>query len=99
MSILVLGLLAMAGCLATTAPAATPKPEEPGVLRVQGQLTSEGVECPALKGDDGRLYTLATRDLKGFKAGDRVVVEGKIVEVSFCMQGTTISVDSIAKAP
>lgn len=68
-----------------------------GEVRVVGRLTDEGVECPALRGDDGRLYTLAG-DTGGFKPGDRVTVTGTVAEMSTCMQGTTISVRSIEKA-
>lgn len=68
-----------------------------GEVRVTGRLTDEGVECPALRGDDGKLYTLAG-DTGGFKPGDRVTVVGTIAEMSTCMQGTTIGVRSIAKA-
>ena len=62
-----------------------------GMVLRRGQLTAEGVECPALRGDDGVLYTL-TGSLAEFKAGDEVVVEGTLPEASMCMQGTTIQV-------
>ena len=62
-----------------------------GMVLRRGQLTDEGVECPALRGDDGVLYTL-TGSLAEFKAGDEVIVEGRIAETSMCMQGTTIQV-------
>lgn len=68
-----------------------------GEVRVTGRLTDEGVECPALRGDDGRLYTLAG-DAGGFKPGDRVTVVGTVAEMSTCMQGTTIGVRSIGRA-
>ncbi|MET0398772.1 MAG: DUF5818 domain-containing protein [Longimicrobiaceae bacterium] len=68
-----------------------------GEVRVTGRLTDEGVECPALRGDDGRLYTLAG-DTGGFKPGDRVTVVGTVAEMSTCMQGTTIGVRTIGKA-
>jgi hypothetical protein len=68
-----------------------------GEVRVTGLLTDEGVECPALRGDDGRLYTLAG-DTGGFKPGDRVIVVGTVAEMSMCMQGTTIGVRTIEKA-
>jgi LysM repeat protein len=68
----------------------------PGVA-ITGTLTREGVECPALRGDDGRLYTLAG-DIERFRPGDRVRVEGRPAEVSFCMQGTTIEVRRIERA-
>lgn len=68
-----------------------------GTVRVTGRLTDEGVECPALRGDDGQLYTLAG-DARGFGPGDRVTVVGTVAEMSTCMQGTTISVGSIERA-
>lgn len=61
---------------------------------VRGTLTSEGVECQALRADTGELYTLVG-GLAGFKAGDRVTVVGSEVEISFCMQGVTLSIISI----
>ncbi len=67
------------------------------VVLVTGVLTEEGVECPALRGDNGRLYTL-TGDLGRFDAGDRVEVRGEIAEMSMCMQGTTLAVQDIGDA-
>jgi hypothetical protein len=68
-------------------------------VRVVGVLTDEGVECPALRGDDGQLYTLTPRDLQGFEVGDRVAVVGKVAQISFCNQGTTLEVQKITEAP
>ena len=66
-------------------------------ITVIGTLTGEGVECQAMRSlDDNKLYTL-TGNSQGFKNGDKVEVTGKVVEVSFCMQGTTIAVDKITK--
>lgn len=67
-----------------------------GMVQRRGQLTAEGVECPALRGDDGVLYTL-TGSLAEFKVGDEVIVEGTLPEASICMQGTTIQVVRIEK--
>src|SRR5688572_21163762 len=64
------------------------------MINVRGTLTDEGVECQALRGDDGELYTL-TGDLSGFEEGDSVKVRGTVAEVSICQQGTTIEVQSI----
>jgi len=63
-------------------------------IRVQGRLTEVGVECPALRGPAGELYTLTRRNLE-FPPGTEVRVVGTIAEVSICMQGTTLSVESI----
>ncbi|MDX1656998.1 MAG: DUF5818 domain-containing protein, partial [Candidatus Competibacteraceae bacterium] len=67
-----------------------------GIKEVRGVLTDEGVECQALRGDDGRLYTLGG-DLEGFGVGDRVRVTGQVAQASFCMQGTTLGVRTIEK--
>jgi len=60
-------------------------------ITVSGVITGEGVECPAMRGRDGQLYTLAG-DVGDFEPGDRVQVQGRVAEASFCMQGTTIEV-------
>lgn len=67
-------------------------------LVITGTLTDEGVECPALRSDDGQLYTLTPRDLKGFKVGDKVRVVGKVAERSSCNQETTLEVQNITAA-
>jgi long-subunit acyl-CoA synthetase (AMP-forming) len=50
-----------------------------------------------MRGDDGRLYTLAG-DIGDFIAGDRVRVQGRIAEASYCQQGTTINVTRVEDA-
>jgi hypothetical protein len=76
----------------------SPGEEERTPMRVDvtGLLTDEGVECPAMRGDDGRLYTL-TGNLQGHRQGDRVRVVGTVAEISFCMQGTTVVVEQISR--
>jgi hypothetical protein len=64
-------------------------------IRVDGRLTDEGVECPAMRGPGGTLYTLAIAELADFEPGDRVRVIGTIAEMAICMQGTTIDVEEI----
>lgn len=64
-------------------------------LCLVGRPTAEGVECQAFRTSDGRLYTLIG-DLGGLVGDDRVCVCGTPVEMSTCMQGTTISVMRIA---
>ena len=63
-------------------------------FHITGVITNEGVECPALRGDDGRLYTLGGR-FDDLQPGERVRVIGRRAEASFCMQGTTIEVRRI----
>ncbi|HEV7515044.1 MAG TPA: DUF5818 domain-containing protein, partial [Thermoanaerobaculia bacterium] len=65
-----------------------------GEISLRGTLTGEGVECQALRGSDGQLYTL-TGHLQGFNVGDRVHVVGSLAEVSTCQQGRTIAVEQI----
>jgi hypothetical protein len=65
-----------------------------GSITVKGVLTTEGAECPALRDGKNVLYTLSG-SLGGFRPGDRVCVKGKRAEISHCMQGITINVESI----
>ena len=67
-------------------------------VTVVGRLTSEGVECQALRGDDGQLYTLLGGDLGGLPVETRVSVTGERLEFSTCQQGITIRVQSITPA-
>lgn len=93
--ILFLPLLALASCKTEEEELAATRAGADSSLVIRGTLTSEGVECPAMRGADGRLYTLAGRNTGGFKVGDKVCVRGKQAEMSFCMQGVTIAVASI----
>lgn len=63
---------------------------------VTGTLSSEGAECPTLRGDDGKIYSLTGAKLGKLGPGSHVHVEGTLADVSTCMQGTTIVVTSIA---
>lgn len=67
------------------------------LVKIVGKLTSEGVECQALRGDDGQLYTLLG-DLGTLSVDTRVSVSGEKVEFSTCQQGITIRVRSITPA-
>jgi hypothetical protein len=64
-------------------------------VTIEGVLTDEGVTCPAMRGDDGELYTLAG-DIGDLQPGQRVRVTGEVAEMSICMQGTTIEVGEIS---
>jgi len=70
-------------------------PEVAGPARITGTVSSEGVECPAVRGDDGRLYTLEGRGMPSLRPGDRITVLGTPVQVSYCQQGTTLEVRQI----
>ncbi|MFP3940384.1 MAG: hypothetical protein ACLF0P_08755 [Thermoanaerobaculia bacterium] len=94
-----LGALALAACAAGngTASGGQVGGPEDDQLVLEGRLTDEGVECPAFRSDDdeGTLYTL-TGDLEGFGPGDRVRIVARPVQMSFCMQGTTVEVLEIS---
>lgn len=68
------------------------------LVTVVGRLTDEGIECPALRGDDGQLYTLLGRDLGELPVETRVSVTGERLDFSSCQQGITIKVRSISPA-
>ena len=63
-------------------------------VELAGRLVEGGVECPLFEADNGDKYTLVG-DLKGFRIGNRVKLTGNFVEISHCMQGKTISVETI----
>ena len=67
-----LPLIAIAAFLATV-----PTLAEADVISVVGTLSTEGAECPALRGDDGKLYTLTPRNSPGLlQAGETVLLLG-----------------------
>lgn len=67
------------------------RPGDGDRMTITGVVTGEGVECLAVRGNDGQLYTLAG-DVGDLQPGDRVRVHGQRAEVSYCQQGTTIEV-------
>ena len=67
-------------------------------VTIVGKLTNEGVECQALRGDDGQLYTLLGGELGDLPVETRVRVIGERLEFSSCQQGITIRVQSITPA-
>lgn len=71
------------------------KPSE-DLVTVTGVLTGEGVECPALRADDGQIYALLG-DIGQLSQGQRLKVTGRVAEMSFCMQGTPLEVVSIER--
>lgn len=75
---------------------AAPNTGAPGELRVEGRITDEGVECPAMRSADNTLYTLAGAP-DWVTPGLEVVVTGSVAEMSICQQGTTISVKSVER--
>ena len=89
--------MAIASCTFDGSPPHRPSQAIRGAT-VSGTLTGAGAECPGLRGSDGQVYSLVG-ELAGFVAGDRVIVEGVPQEVSTCMQGRTLAVLSIRRAP
>jgi len=68
-------------------------------VAVTGTLTDAGVQCQAVQGDDGVLYTIRrTPAVRQLRAGDRIKVTGAIAELSICQQGVTIDVTTIERA-
>jgi len=66
-----------------------------GAIATSGVITS--VECPAIRGPDGRLYALAGA-LADYRPGDRVEIEGETADASFCVPGPTIEISQIRTA-
>ena len=68
-----------------------------GRLTVTGTIVRGGAECPLLRSDDGRRFSLAG-DTNGFDIGDRVEVTGRLAGVSICMREPTLQVRRISEA-
>jgi hypothetical protein len=77
---------------------AEPGPAPGTRVDLDGTLSNEGVECPALRGDDGRLYTLTDPAAGGFGPGDRVHVVGEVAGMSMCLQGIPLTGTKITAA-
>ena len=76
------------------APGPPPGPGSASMARCRTRAS----ECPALRGDDGKLYTLADPSAGGFKPGERVHVAGEVAGMSRCMQGITLTATTITAA-
>ncbi len=90
-------LAALAAALVACAGSGGGAAEELSEVEVRGTLTGQGVECPALLGADGRLYTLAG-DIGEAGPGDEICVRGRPAQMSICMQGVTIVVSEVLPA-
>lgn len=59
---------------------------------IDGWLSDEGAECPALRDHGGRLWTLAG-NAHGLRPGEHVRLYGKVVDGSACgWQGTAFEI-------
>ncbi|MBC7167728.1 LysM peptidoglycan-binding domain-containing protein [Phenylobacterium sp.] len=72
-------------------PDAPPNAGDDRRVDVRGEV-SQGAECPILTTDDGRVYSLASSGAADVRTGVRAHVEGRVVDMSYCMQGTPIEV-------
>jgi hypothetical protein len=67
-------------------------------VTVTGIMSDAGVECGAMRGDDGVLYTFRrTIQIRQFHPGDRIRIEGRVQPASTCQQGTTLAVTHAEK--
>ena len=96
---LLLASVFVCGCTAAS-PKQAPKPAGSGDtlpnVRVEGQITEEGIECIALRSDEGELFTLLEVpdpfDQWRRYVGMRFLVIGEESQMSHCMQGRTLRV-------
>ena len=88
-------LLLLCGCTTTTTTTTTTSTKDTKGMVISGVVTNEGVECPAVRGEDGKLYTIVGADREKLKPGVRVKITGEPVQMSTCMQGTTIEATRI----
>ncbi|MDP3795121.1 MAG: hypothetical protein Q8R13_04325 [bacterium] len=68
-------------------------------VRLTGAVVEGGVECLRFRADDNTYYTIAGNlsELGGIAIGDRLEIEGKIAEISYCQQDTTIEVHTLGR--
>lgn len=66
-----------------------------GIVHVQGEVTAEGIRCAAMRGDDGRLYTLVGDPALRLRPGDDLSIQGRVVHNSVCRQGTTLQIHQL----
>lgn len=66
------------------------------MIVITGILSDEGIECKAMRADDGRLYTF-TNLPNEIATGDRITIEGAKQRVSICQQGITIKLDAVKR--
>lgn len=64
---------------------------------LSGKYVAGGAECQLFEADNGERYTLVGDAVRNAASGDRARVTGKVAEVSFCMQGTTLAVEKVEK--
>ncbi|HVT16727.1 MAG TPA: hypothetical protein VHQ90_11190 [Thermoanaerobaculia bacterium] len=67
------------------------------MYHMTGSLIADGKKCQAFRNLKGQVFTLVG-DLKGFKTGDKVTLEGVSAEGSPCQQAPTVQVNSIERA-
>lgn len=60
-----------------------------------GLITNEDIRCPALRTSEGQLYTLTYAGEPEIQVGDLVRVTGVPAQLSICMQGPTLQVESL----
>lgn len=63
---------------------------------VAGVVTDEGIECRAMRGDDGTLYTFGHLP-DDIPVGARIRVRGAVMQDSVCQQGTTLRVEQVER--
>jgi len=86
---------AMLQCTTADVPKKEEAVTQTGNVTITGIVTNEGVECPAIRGDDGKLYTITGPARDKLRPGMRVRISGKVAEMSTCMQGITISAKDV----
>lgn len=67
-----------------------------GIVHLRGEVTAEGLRCTAMRGDDGRLYTLEGDVVPGVRPGDDIQVAARVLRSSPCRQGTTLGVERLS---
>ena len=62
---------------------ATPRSSKGQQISIVGRISAQALECPALKADDGRIFSLYGRT-SHLKSGDRVRITGRLGGSPIC---------------
>ena len=71
-----------------------PEPQPGDAVHLRGTIR-EDVDCPLLRLEDGRVYSLTGRVPKGLRSGDRVCVNGTVSSTSVCLTQPSIEVETV----
>lgn len=93
MTLALLALAAVSRCDEAQPPVPKPPPRPGDTVKLRGVM-SEDVDCRLFRAEGGAVYSLSAR-LPNIVNGQRVCIQGTIVETSQCLTQPTIEVTMV----